>query len=60
MGLIWKGGARMNKSTNLIVRIPELDKERLRMLAEKRQMTMSELVLYLIRREIDAHSKKSL
>lgn len=50
----------MNKSTNLMIRIPEQDKERLRMLAEKRQMTMSELVLYLIRREIENYSKKSL
>ena len=48
----------MNKSTNLIIRIPERDKENLRLLAEKRQMTMSELVLYLIRREIENYSKR--
>ena len=41
----------MNKSTNLNIRISEVDKETLRKLAEKKQMSMAELVVYLIRRE---------
>ena len=43
----------MNKSTNLIVRISEKDKTALRLMAEKRQMSMSEMVVYLIRREAE-------
>ena len=41
------------KNTNLIIRISEKDKENLRKMAESKQMTMSELVTYLIRREAD-------
>lgn len=41
------------KNANLIIRISEKDKENLRKLAESKQMTMSELVTYLIRREAD-------
>ena len=37
----------------MVIRISEADKEGLRALADKRQMPMSELVVYLIRREID-------
>ena len=48
----------MNKSTNLNIRISETDKEVLRKLAEKRQMSMAELVIYLIRREGERESAK--
>lgn len=41
------------KTLNLIIRISEKDKENLRKLAESRQMSMSEFVTYLIRREAD-------
>ena len=41
------------KTTNLMIRISEKDKEALKALAEKKQMTMSELVTFLIRREIE-------
>ena len=41
------------KTSNMVIRISEADKEGLRALADKRQMPMSELVVYLIRREID-------
>lgn len=41
------------KKENLMIRISEKDKEALRALAEKRQMTMSELLTYLIRKEIE-------
>lgn len=43
----------LNKSTNLIIRISEQDKEKVRVLAEQNQMSMSELLIYLIRREFD-------
>lgn len=42
-----------NKTSNLLIRISEADKEGLKELADKRNMAMSELVVYLIRREID-------
>ena len=42
-----------NKTSNLLIRISEADKEGLKELANKRDMAMSELVVYLIRREID-------
>lgn len=41
------------KTSNMVIRISEADKDGLRALADKRQMPMSELVVYLIRREID-------
>lgn len=41
------------KNTNIIIRASEKDKETLRMLSEKNQMTMSEFIIYLIRREKD-------
>ena len=41
------------KTSNMVIRISEADKEGLRALADKLQMPMSELVVYLIRREID-------
>ena len=46
-------GKPNNKTGNMILRISETDKAGLRELAEKREMAMSELVTYLIRREID-------
>lgn len=46
------------KTSNLIIRISERDKENLRKMAESKQMTMSELVTYLIRREADKMSIK--
>lgn len=42
-----------NKTTNLVIRISDRDKQELKALAEHREMAMSELVIYLIRREID-------
>ena len=42
-----------NKTSNLVIRISGADKEGLKALAERREMAMSELVIYLIRREID-------
>lgn len=41
------------KTTNLIIRISEKDKEDVKRMAEERQMTMSEFLTYLIRREAD-------
>lgn len=41
----------MNKSAYLQIRISDADKEALKQLAESKQMTMSEMVVYLIRRE---------
>lgn len=41
------------KTTQLVIRISEHDKEALRELAEKKSMTMSELLTYMIRREIE-------
>ena len=43
----------MNKSSNLIIRISDKDKQDLKELAEARQMSMSELVVFLIRREVE-------
>ena len=42
-----------NKNNNLMIRISEQDKNDLKELAENKSMTVSELVLYLIRKEID-------
>ena len=41
------------KKTNIIIRISEKDKEDVKRMAEERQMTMSEFVTFLIRREAD-------
>lgn len=41
------------KTTNLIIRISEKDKEDVKRMAEERQMTMSEFLTFLIRREAD-------
>ena len=41
------------KTSNLIIKLSDEDKEALRYLATKRGMPMSELVTYLIRREWD-------
>lgn len=51
--MIVEGKKSNNKTSNMVIRISEADKEGLRALADKRQMPMSELVVYLIRREID-------
>ena len=48
-----KKNTNQMKSTNLIIRISEQDKKKVRELSEKSQMSMSELVTYLIRREYD-------
>lgn len=42
-----------NKNEVMVIRISEQDKQRAKEAAEKRQMSLSEWVLYLIRREID-------
>lgn len=42
-----------NKNEVLIIRISEYDKKMAKEAAEKRQMGLSEWVLYLIRKEID-------
>lgn len=46
------------KTLNLVIRMSETDKAALRKLAESKQMTMSEFVTYLIRREADKMSIK--
>ena len=43
----------INKTDRLNIRISEKDKEAVRILAEKNQMTISEYIVYLIRREAD-------
>ncbi len=47
-----------NKSTNLMIRISEMDKERIKQAAEERQMSMSEWVLFLVRKELDERDRK--
>lgn len=51
--MIGDGKKANNKTSNLVIRISGADKEGLKALADKREMAMSELVVYLIRREID-------
>lgn len=51
--MIGEGKKANNKTSNLVIRISGADKEGLKALADKREMAMSELVVYLIRREID-------
>lgn len=51
--MIGEGKKANNKTSNLVIRISGADKEGLKALADKREMAMSELVIYLIRREID-------
>lgn len=46
----------MNKATNFIMRLSETDKQALKELAKIRQMSMSELVVYMIRREAELYS----
>lgn len=46
------GGNRM-KDTYIRIRMSELDKRNLKEQADKRQMSMSEYILYLIRRDAD-------
>jgi len=47
-----------NKTTNLIIRISNRDKEAIRRVAEVKSMSMSELVLWLIRAEIEKAEKE--
>lgn len=47
----------LKKTTNIILRVSEKDKEKVRALAESNQMSMSELLTYLIRREYDNTKK---
>lgn len=46
------------KADYLQLRISEQDKEAIRKIAEERGMTMSELITFLIRREIDREQAK--
>ncbi len=39
------------KKTNIIIRVSEREKEEIRTKAEEMQMTMSEYILYLFRKE---------
>ena len=43
----------MNKSTNIMIRISELDKEKIKEIAEQKQMSMSEWILFTLRKEIE-------
>ena len=45
------------KSEILTLRISELDKAKLKQLADEMQMSMSELVVYLIRKEYEKAEK---
>lgn len=47
----------IRKTTNIIIRVSEKDKEKVRALAERNQMSMSEYITYLIRREYDKENK---
>lgn len=47
-----------NKTTNLIIRISEREKDAIRKVAEDKSMSMSELVLWLIRAEIEKAEKE--
>ena len=49
-----------NKNVNLMIRVSEIDKEKIKQAAEERQMSMSEWVLFLIRKELDrAETRKT-
>ena len=39
------------KTTNIIIRVSDLEKEKIKEQAEKNQMSMSEYMLYLFRKE---------
>jgi len=47
-----------NKTTNLIIRISEREKSAIKKVAEDKSMSMSELVLWLIRAEIEKTEKE--
>jgi len=47
-----------NKATNLIIRISEREKSAIKKVAEDKSMSMSELVLWLIRAEIEKAEKE--
>ena len=48
---------KINKTTNIIFRVSEQDKQKVKALAENNQMTVSELLVYMIRREYDKERK---
>ena len=52
------GRINMNKTKNIIIRITEQDKEKVRELAELKEMSMSELLTYLVRREYDVTKRE--
>lgn len=45
------------KSNLIQIRISDKDKKDLKAMAEKRQMTMSELLIYLVRKEAEKETK---
>lgn len=47
----------LKKTTNIILRVSEQDKQKVRALAERNQMSMSEFITYMIRREWDKENK---
>lgn len=47
-----------NKTANLIIRISEREKSAIKKVAEDKSMSMSELVLWLIRAEIEKAGKE--
>lgn len=49
----------MIKTAELKLRISERDKNLVRERAEKLQMTMSEYIIYLVRRDTDENSKNT-
>ena len=48
-----------NKSANLMIRTSEIDKEKIKQAAEECQMSMSEWVLFLIRKELAERDRKT-
>lgn len=47
------------KDNFIHIRISEKDKESLKRISEKKQMTMSEMIVYLIRREAEKEGEKA-
>ena len=46
-----------NKTANIMFRLSETDKQKVRALAERNEMSISEYLTYLIRREYDKENK---
>lgn len=42
----------MNKTSNIIIRVSELEKEKIKVVAESQQMSVSEFMLAAVRAEI--------